>query len=186
MTSAPPPTIALIGMMGAGKSTIGKLLARACDLEFVDADRELEARSGVAIATIFELEGEDGFRKREAAIVDELTQRAGIVLATGGGAVLRADNRQHLRERTLVIYLQASADEIERRTAHDRSRPLLQAADPGARIRELLAQREPLYAETAHLTFPSSTSNPRKLVKRMLEHPRLKAQFGERAAQLPD
>jgi shikimate kinase len=186
MTAAPPPIIALIGMMGAGKSTVGKLLSRACDLEFVDADRELEHRSGVAIATIFELEGEDGFRKREAALIDELTQRPGIVLATGGGAVLRDDNRQHLRERTLVIYLQASADEIERRTAHDRSRPLLQTDDPGARIRELLKQREPLYAETAHLAFPSSTSNPRKLVKRMLEHPRVRSHVGERVTQVPD
>lgn len=161
-------------MMGAGKTTIGRLLARALDYEFVDCDRELEARSGVSVSTIFELEGEPGFRKREAALLDELTQHQGIVLATGGGAVLRADNRAHLRERGLVIYLQASADEIARRTANDRTRPLLQTADPRARIIELLHEREPLYIETAHLTFASPPANPRRLVKRILDDPRVR------------
>jgi shikimate kinase len=165
----------LVGMMGAGKTTVGRLLARATGFEFIDCDRELEARSGVPIATIFELEGEAGFRKREAALIDELTQRSKTVLATGGGAVLREDNRAHLRARGLVIYLQASADEIARRTANDRSRPLLQTADPRARIVELLQQREPLYAQTAHLTFASPASNPRRLVARILEEPRVQA-----------
>ena len=113
-------------MMGAGKSTIGRLLADAIGFEFVDADRELEARSGVSIPTIFEIEGETGFRRREAALLDELTQQAGIVLATGGGAVLDAATRQRLRERGLVIYLRATADEVLRRTRRDKSRPLLQ------------------------------------------------------------
>ena len=168
------PLLVLIGMMGAGKTTVGRLLARALDYEFVDCDREVEARSGVSIATIFELEGEAGFRKREAALIDELTQRSHTVLATGGGAVLRAENRARLRERGLVIYLQASADEIARRTANDRSRPLLQTADPRTRIAELLREREPLYLDTAHLSFVSPAANPRRLVKRILEDARVR------------
>jgi len=164
-------------MMGAGKTTVGRLLAKATGFDFVDADRELEARSGVSISTIFELEGEDGFRRREAGLIDELTQRPRIVLATGGGAVLREDNRAHLRMRGLVIYLQASADEIARRTANDRSRPLLQTADPRARIIELLQQREPLYVETAHVAFASPAANPRRLVARILDDPRVRSRL---------
>ncbi len=171
-----PVSVFLIGMMGAGKSTIGRLLARALGFDFIDADREIEARSGVPITTIFEVEGEDGFRKREAAMLDELTQRRGVVVATGGGAVLLDENRQHLRERGLVVYLQASADEIARRTSHDKTRPLLQTADPRARIVSLLAQRSPLYEQTAHLTFHSSTASPKKLVRRILDSPELRAQ----------
>jgi shikimate kinase len=167
----PPRSVFLVGMMGAGKTTVGRLLAQALGFEFVDADRELEARSGVLIATIFSVEGEDGFRRREAALLDELTQRPGIVLATGGGAILNADTRRRLRDRGLVLYLRASADEIHRRTRSDRSRPLLQTADPRARIDELLAQREPLYEETAHVTFQSASANPRRLVRRLLDDP---------------
>lgn len=165
----------LIGMMGAGKSTIGRLLARALGFAFIDADREIEARSGVAITTIFEVEGEEGFRRREAAMLDELTQRRGVVIATGGGAVLREENRRNLRKRGLVVYLQASADEIARRTVHDKTRPLLQTADPRGRIVALLAQRAPLYEETAHLTFHSSMASPKKLVRRILDSPELRA-----------
>ncbi|HXF46043.1 MAG TPA: shikimate kinase [Burkholderiaceae bacterium] len=157
-------------MMGAGKTTVGRLLARELNYEFVDCDREIETRSGVSIATIFEVEGEEGFRRREAALLDELTQRAGIVLATGGGAVLRPENRAHLRARGLVIYLQATADEIVRRTAADKARPLLQTDDPRARIGQLLAVRAPLYAETAHLSFHSSPASPHRLARRILEH----------------
>jgi shikimate kinase len=164
----------LIGMMGAGKSTIGRLLASQLQFEFVDADRELEARSGVPIPTIFEIEGEGGFRKREAALLDELTQRPRIVLATGGGAILDPGTRDLLKQRGLVIYLRASIDEILRRTRHDRSRPLLQTADPRTRIDELLAQREPLYAATADLVFQSAVSNPRRLVARLIEHPQVR------------
>lgn len=163
-------SVFLIGMMGAGKTTVGRLLARELDFEFVDCDREIEARSGVSIATIFEVEGEDGFRRREAAMLEELTLRPGIVLATGGGAVLREDNRARLRSRGLVIYLQASMDEILRRTVGDRTRPLLQNADRRHRIAQLLAQRAPLYAETAHLSFRSSVASPHKLLRRILEH----------------
>lgn len=156
-------------MMGVGKSTIGRLLARETGLEFIDCDRELEARSGVTIATMFEVEGEDSFRRREAALLDELTQRAGIVLATGGGAVLQADNRAHLRSRGLVIYLESTVDEILRRTQNDKARPLLQATDRRARIEELLQDRRALYESTAHLTFHSGMFNPKRLVARILE-----------------
>lgn len=163
-------SIFLIGMMGAGKTTVGRLLARELNYEFVDCDREIEARSGVSIATIFEVEGEEGFRRREAAMLDELTQRTGIVLATGGGAVLREENRARLRARGLVIYLQASADEILRRTAADKTRPLLQTDDPRARVEHLLAVRTRWYAETAHLSFQSSAASPHRLARRILEH----------------
>lgn len=136
-------------MMGAGKTSVGRRLALRLGREFIDADRELEARCGVPVATIFDLEGEDGFRRREAALIDELTQRTGIVLATGGGAVVRAENRDCLRERTFVVYLRATAHEVWLRTRRDRSRPLLQTANPRARIAELIAARDPLYGETA-------------------------------------
>jgi len=167
----PPRSVFLIGMMGAGKTTVGRMLANALGFQFVDADRELEARSGALVATIFSVEGEDGFRRREAGLLDELTQRPRIVLATGGGAILNAETRARLKQRGLVLYLRASAEEIHRRTRNDRSRPLLQTADPLARIEELLAQREPLYEETAHVTFQSASANPRRLVRRLLEDP---------------
>jgi shikimate kinase len=163
-------SIFLVGMMGAGKSTIGRLLADAIGFESSDADRELEARSGVSIPTIFEIEGEAAFRRREAALLDELSQLPRIVLATGGGAVLDASTRQRLRERGLVIYLRATADEVFRRTRRDKSRPLLQTENPRERIEQLLAEREPLYAETAHLTFQSAASNPKRLVERLVAH----------------
>lgn len=149
--------IFLVGMMGAGKTTIGRHLARALDREFVDLDHELEARCGVRVSLIFDIEGEAGFRKRETIALDECSQRAGIVLATGGGAVLAPENRRYLKERGTVVYLRASAAELFRRVARDRSRPLLQTADPEARIRELLAQREPLYESVAHLTFETGS-----------------------------
>lgn len=161
--------------MGAGKTTVGRLLARALNWEFVDCDREVEARSGVSVSTIFELEGEAGFRKRESAVLEELAARERVVIATGGGAVLDPDNRELLRSCGLVIYLQASADEIARRTANDRSRPLLQTQDPRARIEQLIVERAPLYEQTAHLSFTSAAANPRKLVKRILEDPRVSA-----------
>jgi shikimate kinase len=176
-----PPSVFLIGMMGAGKTTIGRLLANALGFDFVDADRELEARSGALVATIFSVEGEEGFRRRETALLDELTQRPGIVLATGGGAVLSADTRKLLKQRGLVLYLRAGADEIFRRTRNDRARPLLQTADPRARIEELLAQREPLYEEAADLVFQSASANPKRLLRRLLDTP----EIGRLAAPAP-
>ena len=147
--------IILVGMMGAGKTTVGRRLAARLGRDFVDADREIEARCGVPIATIFELEGEEGFRQREAGLLDELSSRPNLVLATGGGAVLRAENRARLRERGFVVFLRAGAAGLWQRLKRDRVRPLLQTENPRQRIVDLLAQREPLYREVAHLTVTS-------------------------------
>ncbi|WP_397474438.1 shikimate kinase [Pusillimonas sp.] len=150
--------IFLVGMMGAGKTTIGRHLAKALKREFVDLDLALEARCGVPVAVIFEIEGEDGFRRRETQLLDHYSQRKGIVLATGGGAVLAAKNRSMLKERGLVVYLRATSDELYQRVARDRQRPLLQTDDPRARVAELLAQREPLYEEVATLAFDTGST----------------------------
>ncbi|TAL90958.1 MAG: shikimate kinase [Candidimonas sp.] len=144
--------IFLVGMMGAGKTTIGRSLARLLDREFLDLDHELEARCGVRVSLIFDIEGEEGFRRRETALLDECSRRPGIILATGGGAVLNAENRRYLRERGVVVYLHATGDELYRRVARDRTRPLLQTADPRARLQTLLVEREPLYQEVAAIT----------------------------------
>ncbi|MBF6616467.1 shikimate kinase [Pollutimonas thiosulfatoxidans] len=147
----------LVGMMGAGKTTIGRSLARLLGREFVDLDHELEARCGVRVALIFEIEGEDGFRKRETALLDECSQRSGIVLATGGGAILAPENRRFLKDRGVVVYLRASPQELYRRVARDRNRPLLQTPDPQARLQALLAEREPLYESVASFIFETGT-----------------------------
>lgn len=164
-------------MMGSGKSTIGKQLARQLGVEFIDCDRMLEERSGVSIATIFELEGESGFRRREAALLDELTQHPRRVIATGGGVVLLAENRERMHERGLVIYLEASLEELQRRLRHDKSRPLLQGVDIERRVAELLAVRGPLYQHCAHLSCPSGATNPKRLVQRILGLPEIVAAF---------
>ncbi len=142
----------LVGMMGAGKSTVGRRLAMRLGRRFVDADKVLEERCGVTISTIFELEGEVGFRRRETAILDELARMPSIVLATGGGAVLDERNRLLLREHGFVVYLRASPAELWQRVRRDRTRPLLRAPRPRERLVELLSMREPLYEITAHLT----------------------------------
>jgi shikimate kinase len=179
MTAGEPDRrIFLIGMMGVGKSTIGRLLARQTGFEFIDCDHELEARVGVTIATLFEVEGEEPFRRRESALLDELTQRSGVVLGTGGGVILRADNREWLHSRGLVIYLHASVDEILRRTQTDRTRPLLQADDRRARIEQLINDRRALYEEAAHLSFHSGSVNPRRLVARIIEDPVVRERVG--------
>jgi shikimate kinase len=161
----------LVGMMGAGKTTVGRLLAQGLQYAFIDADAELERRAGVRIATMFELEGEEGFRDREQLLLDELTLHPGIVLATGGGAVLRPGNRAHLSGRGLVIFLDVAAAEIARRTQHDVNRPLLNSPDRRARIESLLEHRLPLYRSTAHLRFRSPARNPRRLASSILAHP---------------
>ena len=145
--------------MGAGKTTIGRQLAAALHLEFVDSDHEIEERTGVNIPTIFDIEGEEGFRKREAAVIDELTQRDGIVLATGGGAVLREENRQHLNERGLVIYLYATIDRLMERTRRDKNRPLLQTEDPRAKLTELMEVRDPLYRQVADIVYDTGADS---------------------------
>jgi len=160
--------IFLVGMMGAGKTTIGRGLARVLGREFIDLDHELETRCGVRVPVIFEIEGEGGFRKREAAALDHCTQRRGIVLATGGGAVLAPENRRLLRERGVVVYLRASVDELFRRTSRDRNRPLLANPDPRGTLCDLIARREPLYEEVADLVVDTGTMPVSHLVKSLL------------------
>ncbi len=152
----PAPNLFLIGPMGAGKSTVGRHLADFLRMPFVDLDHEIEERTGAAIPLIFELEQEAGFRRRESMLLAELTGRRGVVLATGGGAVLDADNRRLLRERGYVIWLDASVDAQLARLARDRRRPLLQAPDRRERLENLAAQRNALYAETADLHLDSA------------------------------
>jgi shikimate kinase len=164
----PERPVILVGMMGSGKSTVGRRLAGVLGLPFVDADKEVESRCGVAIATIFEVEGEAGFRRREAALIDELTRRSGLVLATGGGAVLLEENRARLRERGLVVYLCASAAELWHRLRHDKVRPLLRTPDPRQRIADLVAQRDPLYRECAHLVVQTGRQPADKVVQEIL------------------
>ena len=157
----------LIGLMGAGKTTVGKLLAKHLGKRFIDADHEIERRTGVKIAVIFELEGEEGFRAREEAVIGDFTLQTDIVLATGGGAILRETNRHALRTRGTVIYLRASADDLWRRTRNDKNRPLLQTENPRARLQELLTQRDSLYRETAHLIADTGEQNVQKLVRHL-------------------
>ena len=156
----PPPAdrgeiliLSLIGLPGSGKSTVGRQLARRLQLPFVDSDHVIEERLGCRIRQYFEREGEASFRAVEAGVLDDLTLAKQGVLATGGGAVLRESNRRHLHDRGMVFYLKSSPDELFRRLRHDRNRPLLQVADPLARLRDLYAIRDPLYRETAHFTI---------------------------------
>lgn len=139
--------------MGAGKTAIGRQLAKRLGLEFADTDAEIEARTGVDIAYIFEREGEAGFRVRERDVIDRLTLSAGIVLATGGGAVLLPENRERLAARGTVVFLEASVDQQLQRTRRGRNRPLLAIADPRAKLEELMRTREPLYRTIAALTI---------------------------------
>ena len=159
----------LVGMMGAGKTTIGKSLAKALHREFLDLDHELEARCGVRIPTIFEIEGEAGFRKRECQVLDDCTLRPGLVMATGGGAVLALENRNALRTRGVVIYLRANVDELYRRTSRDRNRPLLATADPRGTLRNLLELREPLYREVADIVMDTGSTSVAQLVAQLVE-----------------
>jgi len=146
-----PKNIFLIGPMGAGKSAVGRHLARTLHLNFVDSDDEVESRTGVDIPFIFEKEGEDGFRKRESAAIDDLTKMDGVVLATGGGAVVNPDNRSHLGGRGFVVYLYTTVDQQVSRTKKGRDRPLLANGDSREILEELLKQRDPLYREIADL-----------------------------------
>lgn len=146
----------LVGMMGAGKTTVGRQLARILGLRFIDSDHEIEARTGVRIPTIFEIEGEPGFRRREAEVIAALTQQRGLVLATGGGAVLDPESRRHLKSTGLVVYLRVLPLPLYERTRHDRNRPLLQVENPLARLEQLFAQRDPIYSEVADVVVESA------------------------------
>ena len=146
-----PDNLYLVGMMGAGKTTVGRSLARRLKLRFFDSDQEIEARCGVKIPVIWEIEGEAGFRGREAQAIAELTALDGVVLATGGGAVLAAENRASLSTRGTVVYLRATPEHLYERVRQDRNRPLLAGDDPLGRLRELYRERDPLYREVADL-----------------------------------
>ncbi len=158
-----PRNVFLVGPMGAGKTTVGKLLADELGLEFLDTDREIEARSGADIGWIFDVEGEEGFRRREEAMLDELTARQGVLVATGGGAILSEESRKRLVARGTVIYLDAPLQQQVERTANDRNRPLLQDGDPAAILERLHAERDPLYREIADHVFPADRRSARAL-----------------------
>lgn len=160
-----PGSFYLVGPMGAGKTTIGKMLAESLGLPFCDVDREVEERSGVDIPWIFDMEGEEGFRDRESAMIEELSEGPCAIIATGGGAVLREENRRIMSSRGYVIYLCTTVEEQLRRTAKDRKRPLLQTGNPEETLRRLMAEREPLYLSVADLTMETDENSPRLVVQ---------------------
>jgi shikimate kinase len=157
----------LVGLPGSGKSTLGRALARRLGKPFLDADTELERRLGVSIPTIFEIEGEAAFRDREEAVIADIVARSGVVLATGGGAVIRAANRERLKANGTVLYLHAEAATLRERTRHSRNRPLLNTADPLARLAELYAQRDPLYREVADVVLESDRDQVMRFAQRL-------------------
>lgn len=154
--------------MGAGKSTIGRQLSTVLHQEFKDSDHEIVARTGASIPLIFEIEGEEGFRQREVAMIDELTQEHELILATGGGAVLREENRKHLMERGVVIYLYATLDQLFERTRRDKNRPLLQTENPRERLEEMMAIRDPLYREVADMVVHTDDRSIRSVIKEII------------------
>lgn len=159
--------IVLVGMMGSGKTTVGREFARRHGLRFIDCDHELEARTGVTVATIFEIEGEVGFRRREAQLMDELTLESGLVLATGGGVVLDPANRSLLARRGIVVYLNVAPKVLWERTRHDRNRPLLQVPDPRERIEALFRERDPLYREIADIVIDGGRGSSGAMVRQL-------------------
>ncbi|MCI5063610.1 shikimate kinase AroK [Algiphilus sp.] len=162
--------IFLVGPMGSGKTTLGRRLAALSRMEFVDSDHEIERRTGVDIPFIFEKEGEAGFRRREHDVLAELAEREGVVVATGGGAVLNADTRRRLHDKGLVIYLHASVDQQLRRTARSSHRPLLRSGDRRATLERLLAERDPLYREIAHRIVKTDGRNTRALAQEIFRN----------------
>lgn len=163
----PSGNVFLVGMMGAGKTTIGRLLARQTGKEFIDSDEEIQRRTGVTIPHIFDVEGEAGFRQREAAAINDLVKHDNIILATGGGAVLSEENRVALKQNGMVVYLKSSVHDLWQRTRHDRNRPLLQTADPRAKLRELYEQRDPLYTQVADLVMHTGKQSAHNLVHKL-------------------
>ncbi|MEN8219120.1 MAG: shikimate kinase AroK [Pseudomonadota bacterium] len=162
--------IFLVGPMGVGKTTIAHQLAERLNLTFIDSDHEIEKHTGVTIPWIFEYEGEAGFRKRERAMIAELTALDNIILSTGGGVVLSASNRKHLQSRGYVIYLHASVDNLLERTAHSYNRPLLQTSDRREKLESLFNERHPLYTQTADVTIETGQRSIRQVVKAVLKH----------------
>lgn len=163
------PSIFLVGPMGAGKSTLGRYLGQQLGRPFHDSDKVIVDRTGADIPWIFDMEGEEGFRRREEEIIEDLTRLPEIVLATGGGAVLREANRRYLHERGVVFYLWTPVDVQLARTRHDRNRPLLQTADPERVLTDLMTVRDPLYREVAHYVIPTASGNLRKVADQLLE-----------------
>ncbi|TDQ58119.1 shikimate kinase [Mesocricetibacter intestinalis] len=162
--------IFLVGPMGAGKSTIGRQLAQLLSMEFIDSDNEIEQRAGADIGWIFDIEGEEGFRKREARIINELTQKQGIVLSTGGGAVLSKETRNHLSARGIVVYLQTTVDKQFERTQRDKKRPLLQGVQDARQVLQELAEiRNPLYEEVADITLPTDEQSAKLMANQIIE-----------------
>jgi shikimate kinase len=155
--------------MGAGKTTIGRQLAKALAMSFIDSDREIESRTGVDISLIFELEGESGFRQREQAMIAEIVKAEGQVVATGGGAVLNPTNRTTMSQNGYVIYLHADLAQLLERTSRDNKRPLLQTEDPAARLQEIMTIRDPLYREIADMIIDTGGQPVRTVVAEMLE-----------------
>jgi len=178
--------VSLIGLPGSGKSTVGRQLARRLQLPFVDSDHEIERRLGCSIREYFEREGEDRFRDLEESVIDELTQAPEGVISTGGGVVLRPQNRQHLRERTKVVYLNALPEDLFRRLRHDKNRPLLQVADPLQRLRDLHAQRASLYREAAHFSIDTGRPSVSSLVNLIMMQLELTAAIPFTEPGLPD
>jgi shikimate kinase len=160
--------ISLVGMPGCGKSTVGRHLARQLAMRFMDSDAEIEQRAGMPVRTYFEQHGEAAFRDLEQQVIDELTHLPGVMLATGGGAVLRQANRDALHQRSKVFYLRASPEDLFRRLRHDTKRPLLQVADPLKRLRDLYRERDPLYRRTAHYTVESARPSVPALINMVL------------------
>ena len=160
-------SIVLVGPMGAGKTTIGRQLAKALGRKFFDSDKEIEKRTGATIPLIFELEKEEGFRRRESEMLEELVSKPDIVLATGGGAVLSKHNRKQLVEHGFVIYLCAPVEQLVKRTARDKNRPLLQTSDPRKTIQDLLKVRDPLYREVANLVFETNGFTVRQVISKL-------------------
>lgn len=161
--------IFLVGPMGAGKSTIGRLLSQELKLDFVDSDRVIEERAGADIPWIFDVEGEDGFRQREVNVIEQLTAEDSQVLATGGGVVMREENRACLQGRGTVIYLTTSIEQQLERTARDKNRPLLQQPDPEKVLTQLMEQRHPLYTQVADFSVVTDKRNPRSVVSEIVE-----------------
>ena len=166
--------VALIGLPGSGKSTVGRQLARRLQVPYWDSDHVIEDRLGCSVREYFEREGEQRFRDIESQVIDELTLLGEGVLSTGGGAVLRPENREFLHQRSRVVYLNSTPDDLMRRLRHDRNRPLLQVADPLVRLRELYTQRDPLYRETAHVVVDTGRPSVSSLVQAILGHLELK------------